>query len=158
MGLLVRFNAAVHRVLIGLDCMDSYEFEQCGGEYGKEEDGPWPSYVEELRAKTGAENFGDPDALREKCRSPDGEFAKYKVALNNEVIHSCEMSGDYAPLDALEDGDAYDEARASALEHFSRYGLSSADLKQRPKTLAMMILKMTKRQATKMQASALKKA
>jgi hypothetical protein len=166
MGLIAAYTAAVRRVLIGLECCDMHEFEECGGTYGDGEessaDGPWAAIAEDLRASTGAD-VGPLEILRDKC-CPGGEFGRYKAALNEEVVHCCERTGDYSALDALEDSDAYNDARASARAHFDRYGaLSAAELKgvkgkRPPGTLAALILKVAQRQAAKMRAAELRKA
>lgn len=152
MGLLVAYNAAMQRVLLGLQCMEVYECEDHDDDdddEDKEEQGGlgsqeardrreyWSSVCADMKASTGA-SFS-PAELRAKCK-PDGEFRKLRQAVTDAVVRRCESLQEYDLLDELDDG-GYDTALDSAVERFAKGpGLTAADLK-RPKTLPMMILK-----------------
>ena len=91
-----------------------------------------------------------PDELAAKCQRPDGEFFRLKVQVNDTVVGFCERSGDWSPLDELEDGN-FDAALASASRR-AAVGLSAAELKK-AKTLPMLILKVAHRRATRLRAA-----
>lgn len=168
MGLLVAYSAAMHRVLIGLECQDVYESYDLDHHSSQEEERPCSQDTSAALARVGAVRFLDlsallaresgvsiaPDRLRDKCVGPDGEFYRHARAVSDAVHLQCERAGDYAAMDEMDD-DGYGEAVAAARSRL-RSGVCAADLK-RPKTLEMIILAAAHKIATRMRAAAVRK-
>lgn len=177
MGLLVAYNAAMHRVLIGLEAQEVFESDD-GSRSSQEED---PCSQDEnapggagearrrrrasaretlallsTRLKTECGASIAPDELHAKCVGPEGEFYKNALAVSEAVQRHCDLSGDYAPLDLYEEPELYAAALGAAGRMFASGGVSAAELK-RPKSLEQIILATAHRIATRMRAAAVRK-
>jgi hypothetical protein len=157
MGRLLPYQAAMHRVLKGLECVEAYDSEsehECDEDdcaAAKEaRDNKLGRLASELRGATGAHLA--PSSLKEKCTGPDGEFYVLKGEVVDRVCRYSERTNDWQPVDELEDDDAYNQALERAQERVTRGSLSVGELKS-PKTLTMFILKVAHRRATRMRAA-----
>jgi hypothetical protein len=175
MGILIAYNAAMQRVLIGLEAQEVFESDE--GRSSQEEEDPCSqdenapaggearrrraSLRERLsllsaRLKTECGASIAPEDLTAKCIGPEGEFYKNALAVFDAVNQRCSRSGDYAPLDEYDEAEVYAATVRSAARRFAAGGVSAADLK-RPKTLENMILAAAHRIATRMRAAAVRK-
>jgi len=158
MGRIVPYQAAMQRVLHGLECHD--ELTCCESD---SEDGGGGSQEDRAADRAGrlgrlASRFAratgtpiTPDELQAKCKAPDGEFHRLREELMDAVVRYCERNDDWAPLEAIEDGD-FDGALETAAGRLAA-GLSAVEL-GKAKTLPMLILKVAHRIATRPRAAA----
>jgi len=183
MGLLVAYTAAMQRVLIGLECQGLYSVqedehqriqeERCGGE-GEEQaqEDDRVGSREQARVAAAVAAFAPlsarlarhcrvsiaPEALREMS-ADGGEFMDYAATLIFAAEDYCEASGDDEILDgAYQAAVFFEAARAAARRFDDEGGVSPAELKQRPKTLEMFVLRVAHRIAARMRTKAVRKS
>lgn len=172
MGLLVAYTAAMQRVLIGLECQALYSVQvdeqeaeqeqQCGGEGEddeiRREEARIAAFLplSDALARCCGPSIS-PATLREMSEE-GGEFCGYATTLSYAAEEYCSsVTGDCALLDEVYESETFLKCAQAATQRFETRGVTRAELRQRNKTLEMLILSVAHKIATRMRTKAVRK-